>query len=102
MPETVIVPRRQKGGRKVYHTDVCRTVWQIDDKRYMTRRDAEVWNYEKCTYCAGEFTPEHGSGCATRSDLLQHNPDECRECGRPLGAGYLCDDCDTVAGWPDE
>lgn len=21
---------------------------------------------------------------------------ECRDCGTPLGAGYLCDDCDTV------
>jgi hypothetical protein len=21
---------------------------------------------------------------------------ECRECGTELGAGYLCDDCDTV------
>lgn len=21
---------------------------------------------------------------------------ECRECGTALGAGYLCDDCDTV------
>jgi len=27
--------------------------------------------------------------------------DECRECGTDLGAGYLCDDCDTVEGWPD-
>lgn len=24
---------------------------------------------------------------------------ECRECGIDLGAGYLCDDCDTVDGW---
>jgi hypothetical protein len=23
----------------------------------------------------------------------------CRECGKALGAGYLCDDCDTVEGW---
>jgi len=23
----------------------------------------------------------------------------CRECGTRLGAGYLCDDCDTVEGW---
>lgn len=22
--------------------------------------------------------------------------DVCRECGKGLGAGYLCDDCDTV------
>jgi len=27
---------------------------------------------------------------------------ECRVCGTDLGAGYLCDDCDTVEGWPDE
>jgi len=25
--------------------------------------------------------------------------DHCRECGQGLGAGYLCDDCDTVEGW---
>jgi len=23
--------------------------------------------------------------------------DQCRECGRGLGAGYLCDECDGVA-----
>ena len=28
--------------------------------------------------------------------------DTCRECGCDLGAGYLCDDCDTVEGWPDD
>lgn len=22
--------------------------------------------------------------------------DKCRECGIELGAGYLCDDCDTI------
>lgn len=21
---------------------------------------------------------------------------ECRDCGEPLGAGYLCDDCDEI------
>ena len=26
---------------------------------------------------------------------------ECRECGVELPVGYLCDDCDTVEGWPD-
>lgn len=24
---------------------------------------------------------------------------ECRECGRDLPAGYLCDDCDRLSGW---
>ena len=23
----------------------------------------------------------------------------CRECHKELGAGYLCDNCDTVEGW---
>jgi len=27
-------------------------------------------------------------------------PQTCRECDIELGAGYLCDDCDTVEGWP--
>lgn len=22
--------------------------------------------------------------------------DQCRDCGKVLGAGYLCDDCDTL------
>lgn len=28
---------------------------------------------------------------------------ECRECGKPLPAGYLCDspECDRVEGWDD-
>jgi hypothetical protein len=25
--------------------------------------------------------------------------DTCNKCGKWLGAGYLCDDCDTVEGW---
>jgi hypothetical protein len=25
-----------------------------------------------------------------------NTPDECRVCGKDLGAGYLCDDCDTL------
>lgn len=25
--------------------------------------------------------------------------DRCRGCGAELGAGYLCDGCDTVEGW---
>lgn len=24
----------------------------------------------------------------------------CRVCGKEVGAGYLCSDCDTVEGWP--
>lgn len=27
--------------------------------------------------------------------------DRCRECGVELGAGYLCDECDTVVGWDE-
>jgi hypothetical protein len=30
----------------------------------------------------------------------EHRVDRCRECDVELGAGYLCDDCDTVEGWP--
>ena len=29
------------------------------------------------------------------------NNDTCRECGVKLGSGYLCDDCDSVIGWPE-
>lgn len=34
------------------------------------------------------------------SDGLETGIDRCWECGAVLGAGYLCDDCDTVEGWP--
>lgn len=30
-----------------------------------------------------------------------HQEDRCRDCGTRLGAGYLCDDCDTVEVWDD-
>ncbi len=33
------------------------------------------------------MTPNSNDSAAT---------DRCRECGRALGAGYLCDDCDRV------
>jgi len=36
------------------------------------------------------------SGCGNTGES------KCRECGTDLGAGYLCDYCDTVEGWDDE
>lgn len=30
------------------------------------------------------------------SDQSVDGAGQCRECGRDLGAGYLCDDCDCV------
>jgi len=30
------------------------------------------------------------------SDTCTGGMSHCRECGRNLGAGYLCDDCDRV------
>ena len=45
---------------------------------------------------------ENASGEARDdSSDTDNNPSVCRECGIDLGAGYLCDDCDTVEGWPD-
>jgi hypothetical protein len=42
------------------------------------------------------------SGSATeRTVATRSHPDRCRECGRRLGCGYLCDDCDTVEGWDE-
>jgi hypothetical protein len=32
----------------------------------------------------------------SESDTAVDRTDSCNECGQPLGAGYLCDDCDEV------
>lgn len=47
---------------------------------------------ETAVQCDGGDGDESPSASTERSG-------ECRECGRELGAGYLCDDCDTVEGW---
>ena len=45
---------------------------------------------------------ENASGEAyDSSNGADNKASECRECGTELGAGYLCDGCDTVDGWPD-
>jgi len=63
-----------------------------------------------CTDCGHRFdepaerkakTNSHGLS-GTSQALADMDSDapftdaKCRECGVPLGAGYLCDDCDTV------
>jgi predicted RecB family nuclease len=73
MSDTVIVPRQRKAGRNgkhTFHSDVCRVVWMIDDKRYVTREFAEAWDYEECEYCAGEYEEGVGTGRQQRKELL--------------------------------
>jgi len=34
---------------------------------------------------------------------IEHCPDECKHCEKPLGAGYICDDCERKRdGWDFE
>jgi len=53
--------------------------------------------------CFGETVGYIGDANASLSyhhdvyiELADPTTDHCRECGRDLDAGYLCDDCDTV------
>jgi len=43
---------------------------------------------------------QHDSSCDVPGERLGEQgekvTDRCRECGRELGAGYLCDGCDTI------
>ena len=63
----------------------------------------------RCTACGETFTdPHEREAYASRDarkglakELADYEPGTCRECGCDLGAGYLCDDCDTVEGWDD-
>lgn len=41
-----------------------------------------------CAICGERFEPD--------TDHVWIKASQCRECGRELGAGYLCDRCDTI------
>jgi len=66
----VIIGRKNSPSSKTYHTDVCRSVWEIPNKRYWSKEKAEVWGYTECKYCANEFEYGAGDGMQTRRTLL--------------------------------
>jgi len=58
---SVIITSYSQGDISTYHTDVCRKVWQISDKRYVTKEHAERIGYRECKYCNGEYESKNGS-----------------------------------------
>jgi hypothetical protein len=62
-------------SRTCYHFDTDCTLLKNDDPNERDWSYVEHHDLRPCSRCA---------------------EDHCRECGRDLGAGYLCDDCDEV------
>jgi len=71
------------------------------DADAVERRDLEL-----CGQCERLYTDKSDPYQASQDWSAYRSaadaPTECRECGTDLGAGYLCDDCDTAEGWPEE
>lgn len=60
MTDTVIITANSHSNNDTYHTDVCRKVWQITRREYISESDARQRGYEECTYCAGEYETSNG------------------------------------------
>jgi len=58
----VIMSSNSHSDGKHYHTDICRNVPQINDKRYPTEAEAKARGATECDYCRGEFTKPTGRG----------------------------------------
>lgn len=60
MNENVIIPTYSQ-SRVCYHTDICRKVWEISDKKYLPKSEADKMRIEECAYCSGEYTQKNGN-----------------------------------------
>jgi len=86
-------------GKKVYHTNSdCSRLKDCQPQEW-AESEAQEWGFSQCEYCKGNKT--HGGredtlGTRSLSDSV------CTKCGAEIGSGYLCDECDTVGGWPEE
>lgn len=75
----------------------CQGDLEIDETRAAHNCDESTTNYvivesgETCPFC-----DEQQQVMMTDGGHCTDGTDRCRECGRYLGAGYLCDDCDRV------
>ena len=63
-------------NRSVYHTDICRQVHVIDNKRYITEAQAERMELTECAYCSGEYRHENTGTRTLEQQLLNMDPEE--------------------------
>lgn len=56
----VITSWNRHSDGKHYHTTVCRNVWQIQQKRYVTEAKAESWGLTECAFCRDDVDPTNG------------------------------------------
>lgn len=123
--ETVYVRGQATGcGGITLHTDPDCSHLNNSNSVLKHPRGAYPDDQTICAYCAGTFDPAGSSrtgpwetleemdvddlvtdGGSVQGDEEEtgtqcvDDTDRCHECGRDLGAGYLCDDCDRVEGW---
>jgi len=71
---SVIITGNSHSCNQVYHTTVCRKVWQITEMRYITEEQAKSMGLKECTYCKGEFETKGGSK-DLHDKLLMMNPE---------------------------
>jgi hypothetical protein len=73
--DNVIIPVYSQ-NRSVYHTDVCRQVHVIDNKRYITEAQAETMELTECAYCSGEYRHENTGTRKLEKQLRNMDPEE--------------------------
>jgi len=56
----VIISTNSHSDGKHYHTDICRNVWQIVDKTYVTEAAAKRRGCTECSYCADDYEIDNG------------------------------------------
>lgn len=95
----------EDGDRRIHYRDICPDCGQVGESLGLAEIEAaeSVCAHHRCDECGAEWycptgrSPEESNGNDLRTD--GGRVDRCRECGTELGAGYLCDGCDTVEGW---
>jgi len=75
MNDNVIIPVYSQ-NRRVYHTDICRQVHVIDNKRYITEEQANLMELTECAYCSGEYRHENTGTRKLEKQLRQMDPEE--------------------------
>lgn len=85
-----------------YHTrEDCSTLYD-SDYREISDKQVELRGLDECGQCKRMGTEGYSEDQDWEPYRTCSNYEpECRDCGKALGAGYLCDDCDTVDGWPE-
>jgi len=63
-------------NRNVYHTDICRQVHKIADKKYITEAEADKMQLRECCYCKDEYQHKNPNPSTLAGKLDKMDPEE--------------------------